>query len=234
MERLGFPVSIVDFQARFAGDAACLDYLAASRWPQGFTCPACGGGKAWVLARRHLWECAVCGRQTSVTAGTIMDHTHIPLALWFWAAYLMATHTPGISAVHLQRQLGIRRYETAWYLLHKLRRAMIAPERGLLTGEVEADEGFVGGRNSARRGGRDRTGNALVAVAVEVRGTGSGRSACTHCPAPTGPPCWASSRPRSPPRRSCTPTAGLGTGTWPGPGMTTARLTSTTGSPAGS
>jgi hypothetical protein len=85
------------------------------------------------------------------------------------------THTPGISAVQLQRQLGISRYETAWYLLHKLRRGMIAPERGLLTGEVEADEAFVGGRNSARRGGRDRAGKALVAVAVEVRGTGSGR-----------------------------------------------------------
>ena len=77
--------------------------------------------------------------------------------------------------MQLQRQLGIRRYETAWYLLHNLRRAMIAPERGLLTGEVEVDEAFVGGRNPARRGGRDRTGKVLVAVAVEVRGTGSGR-----------------------------------------------------------
>ena len=183
MERLAFPVSIVEFQHRFAGEQACLDYLAASRWPQGFTCPACGGSKAWVLARRHLWECAACGRQTSVTAGTIMDHTHTPLRLWFWAAYLVATHTPGISAVQLQRQLGISRYETAWYLLHKLRRAMIAPERGLLTGEVEADEAFVGGRNPARRGGRDRTGKALVAVAVEVRGTGSGRIRLQALPA---------------------------------------------------
>jgi acetyl-CoA acetyltransferase len=86
------------------------------------------------VARRHLWECAACGRQTSVTAGTVMDHTHTPLTLWFWAAYLMATHTPGISAVQLQRQRGISRYETAWLLLHKLRRAMVAPERGLLAG----------------------------------------------------------------------------------------------------
>src|SRR5262249_30200864 len=132
MERLAFPVSIVEFQHRFAGEQACLGYLAASRWPQRFACPACGGGTAWVLARRHLRECAACGRQTSVTAGTIMDHTLLPLTLWFWAACLVATHTPGISAVQLQRQLGISRYETAWYLLHKLRRAMIAPERGLL------------------------------------------------------------------------------------------------------
>ena len=78
MERLAFPVSIVEFQRRFADDGACLDYLAASRWPQGFACPACGGRRAWVLARRHLWECAACGRQTSVTAGTVLDHTHTP------------------------------------------------------------------------------------------------------------------------------------------------------------
>ena len=175
MERLDFPMSILEFQRRFADDAACLDYLAMSRWPEGFCCPGCGGRRAWVLARRHLWECAACGRQTSVTAGTIMDHTHLPLTLWFWSAYLMATHTPGISAVQLQRQLGISRYETAWFILHKLRRAMIAPERGLLAGEAEVDEAFVGGRNPGRRGGRDRTGKAVVAVAVEVRGTGSGR-----------------------------------------------------------
>ena len=175
MERLGFPVSIVEFQARFADDAACLDYLAASRWPQGFACPVCGSRRAWVLARRHLWECAACGRQTSVTAGTVLDHTHTPLTLWFWAAYLVATHTLGISAVQLQRQLGIRRYETAWFLLHQLRRAMAAPGRGLLSGEVAVDEAFIGGRNPARRGGRDRTGKVLAAVAVEVRGAGSGR-----------------------------------------------------------
>jgi hypothetical protein len=104
-----------------------------------------------------------------------MDHTHIPLTLWFWSAYLVATHTPGISAVQLQRQLGIGRYETAWLILHKLRRAMVAPERGLLTGAAEVDEAFMGGRNPARRGGRDLTGKALVAVAVEVRGAGSKR-----------------------------------------------------------
>src|SRR5262245_49308908 len=117
MGRVDFPVNILEFQQRFADDAACLDYLAVSRWPDGFGCPGCGGRKAWVLARRHLWECAGCGRQTSVTAGTILDHTHLPLTLWFWSAYLMATHTPGISAVQLQRQLGISRYEMAWYLL---------------------------------------------------------------------------------------------------------------------
>jgi len=104
-----------------------------------------------------------------------MHGTRTPLRLWFWAAYLVATHTPGISAVQLQRQLAISRYETAWLILHKLRRAMVAPEREPLKGEVELDETLVGGRDSERRGGRQRDGKALVAVAVEVRGAGAGR-----------------------------------------------------------
>jgi len=83
-----------------------------------------------------------------------MHGTRTPLRLWFWAAYLVATHTPGISAVQLQRQLGISRYETAWLILHKLRRAMVAPERELLKAEVEVDETLIGGRDSERRGGR--------------------------------------------------------------------------------
>jgi ISXO2 transposase-like protein/transposase-like zinc ribbon protein len=175
MSRPEFPASIVEFQRRFADERACLEYLAASRWPEGFCCPVCGGGRAWVLARRHLWECAACGRQTSVTAGTVLHNTRTPLRLWFWAAYLMSTHTPGISAAQLQRQLGISRYETAWLIGHKLRRAMVAPERAPLSGEVEVDEAFIGGHNPARRGGRDRIGKVLTAVAAEVRGPGTGR-----------------------------------------------------------
>jgi transposase-like protein len=165
----------VDFQQRFPDDAACLEYLAGSRWPEGFRCPACAGERAWVLERRHLWECCECHHQASVTAGTVMHGTHTPLRLWFWAAYLVATHTPGISAVQLQRQLGISRYETAWLMLQKLRRAMVAPEREPLRDEVEIDETLVGGHHEGRRGGRQRDGKALVGVIVEVRGQGSGR-----------------------------------------------------------
>ena len=94
----------MDFQERFATEAACLDYLAGSRWPEGFVCPRCGGRRSWVLERRHLWECADCHQQTSVTAGTVIHGTRTPLRLWFWAAHLVATHHPGISAKQLQRQ----------------------------------------------------------------------------------------------------------------------------------
>src|SRR6516165_1835010 len=112
-----FPRSLIEFQQRFGDEAACAQYLAAARWPDGFVCPRCGGGKAWRLeTKAWTYECASCGRQTSVTAGTIMHHSKLPLTAWFWAAYLMATHSNGISALQLQRQLAFGSYKTAWLL----------------------------------------------------------------------------------------------------------------------
>lgn len=125
--------------------------------------------------RRRVWQCKRCGAQTSVTAGTVMHNTQTPLRLWFWAAYLVATHHPGISAVQLQRQLGIERHERAWMMLHKLRRAMVAPEREALNREVEVDEFYLGGPEQGLKGGRQRGKKVLCAAAVEVRGRGSGR-----------------------------------------------------------
>lgn len=104
-----------------------------------------------------------------------MHRTRTPLRTWFWAAYLVATHHPGISAKQLQRQLGLSRYETAWLILQKLRRVMVAPERTPLTGEVEIDEFFLGGHEDNLKGGRQHGKKALVGAAVEVRGQGSGR-----------------------------------------------------------
>jgi transposase-like protein len=125
--------------------------------------------------QRLLWQCRDCGQQTSATAGTVMHATRTPLRTWFWAAYLVATQQPGISAKQLQRQLGLSRYETAWMLLHKLRRAMVAPERERLKGEVEIDEFFLGGYEDGLQGGRKPGKKALCGVAIEVRGRGSGR-----------------------------------------------------------
>jgi len=165
----------MDFQTRFATEDDCREYLFDCRWPDGFICPGCGGRNAGQATRRHLWICTACKLQTSVTAGTVMHATRTPLRTWFWAAYLVATHHPGISAKQLQRQLDLARYETAWLILHKLRRAMIAPERSLLHAEVEVDEFFLGGLEEGLKGGRQRGRKALVGVAVEVRGRGSGR-----------------------------------------------------------
>jgi transposase-like protein len=178
----------LEFQERFATEEACREYLFCSRWPDGFVCPGCGATRSGAETRRHLWICTGCGQQTSVTAGTVMHGTRTPLRLWFWAAYLVTTHHPGISAKQLQRQLGIGRHETAWMLLHKLRGAMIAPERELLKREVEIDEFFLGGYEEGLKGGRQRGKKALVGVAIEVRGRGSGRlrlQVLTDASAPT-------------------------------------------------
>src|SRR5258707_312508 len=165
MARPDFPRTIMEFQERFPDDVAYLEYLAASRWPEGYRWPG--------LRQRACLDLGAS--PSSVTAGTVMHGTRTPLRLWFWAAYLVATHTPGISAQQLQRQLGLSRYETAWLVLQKLRRAMVAPEREPLRGKVEVDEGFVGGVNPDRKAGRGPVGKRLVGVAVEVRGAGSGR-----------------------------------------------------------
>jgi hypothetical protein len=105
-----------------------------------------------------------------------MHRTRVPLRDWFWAAYLVTTHTPGFSALQLQRQLGLGRYETAWTMLQKLRRAMIRPERDRLAGIVEVDETYLGGVEEGRGGGRRRdSSKSIVVAAVEIRGRGTGR-----------------------------------------------------------
>lgn len=172
--RPSFPKTLREFQRQFADEAACRAYLAASRWPEGYRCPGCGGLKAFELPRRLLWQCKSCGQQTSVTAGTALHRTRISLRDWFWAAYLVGTHGPGLSALQLKRQLGLTRYETAWTLLHKLRRSMRRPGREALYDKVEVDETYVGQQENLR-GGRQIGDRALVVGAVEVRGRAAGR-----------------------------------------------------------
>ena len=185
--RPDFPRTLREFQTRFANEAACRLYLAASRWPDGYRCPRCGHGEALELPTRLLWRCRACGRDTSVTAGTVLHRTRTPLTQWFWAAYLVTTHTPGLSALQLQRQLGIRRYETAWAMLQKLRRAMVRPDREKLRDKVEVDETYLGGPEAGLRGGRELREKALVVGAVEVRGTASGRVRLHVVPDASGP-----------------------------------------------
>lgn len=174
MARPPFPRTLREFQTQFADEGACRAYLAQSRWPNGYRCPRCTHSEAFELPRRLLWQCKACGYQTSVTAGTVLHRTRVSLRDWFWAAYLVATHTPGLSALQLQRQLGIRRYETAWTMLQKLRRAMRRPQREALGEKVEVDETFIGNQEGLR-GGREVGDRALVVGAVEVRGRVSGR-----------------------------------------------------------
>jgi transposase-like protein len=173
MPRPAFPRTVLEFQKRFAAEEACLEYLIASRWSEGFVCPRCGSTDAWWKASRRLFECKACRYQASVTAGTIMHRSRMPLRLWFWAAYLVTTHTPGLSARQFARQLDLH-YETAFQMLHKLRAAMVREGRERLRGTVEVDEAYIGGARSGK-GGRGAYGKVLVAGAVEVRGQKMGR-----------------------------------------------------------
>ena len=122
---LAFPKSLPEFQQQFPNDEACAAYLERSCWPDGFTCRHCGAvGKPFrIVARPGILECRSCRRQTGLLVGTVMERSHMPLSVWFWAAYLVASQTPGISAAQFQRQLGLTRYETAFGILHKLRAA---------------------------------------------------------------------------------------------------------------
>lgn len=178
MPRPGFPKTLREFQASFATEEACQQYLAACRWPDGFVCPRCGAQKSYELVKLRRWQCAECRHQASLTAGTILHNTKTPLTIWFWAAYLMTTDKRGVSALFFQRQLGLNRYETAWMMLHKFRRAMVKSTREPLWGEVEVDDTWVGGSQTGLRGSRqlkDRK-SALVLVAVERRSRATGRA----------------------------------------------------------
>lgn len=167
-----YPRTLAEFEARFATDAACRAYLVQLRWPDGFRCPRCGGTKAWPV-RAVLFQCAGCGRQTSVTAGTIFQDTRIPLTRWFRAMWWVTNSKAGTSALTVQRLLGLGSYQTAWAWQHKLRRAMVRPGRERLSGTVEVDESFVGGVGGAH--GRSTQTKALIVVAAEEVGHGIGR-----------------------------------------------------------
>ena len=168
-----YPTTLLEFERRFATEGACREYLFQLRWPEGFVCPRCSHAKAW-SASRGRYHCAGCGVQTSVTAGTIFQDTRKPLRVWFRAIWHVTSQKHGVSALGLQRVLGLRSYETAWTWMHKLRCAMVRPGRDRLSGVVEVDETYYGGEKPGKRG-RGALGKALVIVAVQLNGARIGR-----------------------------------------------------------
>jgi len=169
MGQLGFPKTLKEFREQFAKEEDCYRYLVESRWPEGINCPRCAGKSFWRRKRRYKYICQSCGLEISPTAGTLLQDTHIAIQEWFWAAYLVATLTPGLSARQLQRQLNCT-YRTAWYMLHRLRHAMVNDNRTKLYGIVEADETIIGGPSEEfyGRGVTEDEKRSLVFGAVEV------------------------------------------------------------------
>ena len=171
--REDYPRTQAEFEAWFDSEQACRDYVARIRWPNGFVCPRCGGGPAW-QAKRNRLVCSGCGYQGSLTAGTIFERTRKPLRTWFRAMWWVTAQKNGASALGLQRVLGLGQYRTAWTWLHKLRRAMVRPGRDRLSGIVEVDETYVGGKAPGAFG-RSLASKAIVAIAAEEDGDGIGR-----------------------------------------------------------
>ena len=162
-----YPGSYAELLTWFPDEPACLEYLEWLRWPDGFRCPRCVGRAGWRLSSGR-WECAVCGRQVSVTAGTIFHRTRTPLRLWFAAAWEMISQKHGVSALGIQRSLGLGSYQTAWAMLHRYRKAMVRPGRERLAGWVEVDEAYLGGVEGGVFGRQTDT-KAIVAIAVEIK-----------------------------------------------------------------
>lgn len=168
-----YPRNLIEFDEWFSSEEACGDYLVSLRWPEGFSCPSCGGGSAWRTARAYLL-CSDCHHQTSITAGTLFHKTRKPLRVWFKAMWWVTSQKYGVNALGLQRVLGLGSYQTAWTWLHKLRRAMVLPGRDRLSGCVEVDETYLGG-NELGVHGRETENKAIVVVAAEEDGNGIGR-----------------------------------------------------------
>lgn len=175
-----YPKNFQEFLFRFKSDDDCWDYLFSIRWPNGFVCPKCGCQKFY-LNNRKVTECSACCNQLSITAGTIFHGTRKPLLLWFHVMWWIAAQKTGVSARNFKDFMGFGSYETAWAWLHKLRRAMIRTGREKLSGKVEVDETFIGGKESGKKeNGTGKTGRGavektLVVVATECLGKQIGR-----------------------------------------------------------
>jgi len=164
-------ITFADFQKRFKTEEVCREYLYRQRFPKGFVCPRCGGTEYYPIYRRNLCQCKQCRKQTSVTAGTVMHRTHLSLVIWFWAIYLCANDKRGISASQLSKMLRIG-YESAWYMLKRIRTAMGQRDANyLLSGLLEMDEGYWGGRKSGKRG----RGTSQKKIVVALSKTGENK-----------------------------------------------------------
>jgi transposase-like protein len=168
-----YPTSLAEFERQFATEEACREYLLRLRWPEGFICPRCRGGHHWIT-KRGLLVCSACEYQMSALAGTIFQGTHKPLGTWFRAMWYVTAQKTGASALGLQRILGLGSYRTAWAWLHKLRRAMVRPGRDRLSGRIEVDETYLGGKEEGRSG-RELGKKVLIAIAAQEDGAKIGR-----------------------------------------------------------
>lgn len=167
-------MSIPEFLSNFGSEAQCAEAIKSARWPEGFRCPRCDAADHYVVGHgaRKLFQCNACRHQTSLTAGSLMEHTKLPLTTWFLAIYLISQAKTGLSALALKRQLGVS-YPTAWLLHHKINRAMAAHDGGQrLSGSVQLDDAYLGGERAGGKAGRGSENKVpfVAAVSLDERG----------------------------------------------------------------
>jgi len=159
-------ISFFEWQERFDSEEACKAYLFEERWPNGFQCTSCGHNHAHYLPSRKLYQCSGCHKQHSVTSDTLFHSTKLPLKKWFWAIYWISTDKGGISALRLMKLIGVS-WPTARNMLKKLREAMGHRDSLYrLSGMIELDDAFVGGKRKGKRG-RGAEGKTPIIVACE-------------------------------------------------------------------
>ena len=165
-----YPKDFQEFLAQFSNETDCWHYLIEIRWPEGYICPNCQSGKYW-LTSKHKIHCSECGKEFSITSGTIFQESKKPLLLWFHIMWWVVAQKTGASAYNLKDFMGFGSYETAWTWLHKLRRSMVREGREKLSGIVEVDETYIGGEEiGTGKQGRGASDKSLVVVATECIG----------------------------------------------------------------
>ncbi|MCY3507304.1 MAG: IS1595 family transposase [Chloroflexi bacterium] len=173
-------ISMIELADMFPDEDTARAWLEGVRWPDGASCPDCGSRSVSAVSsgKPMPWRCRDCRRHFSVRTGTVMAHSRIPLRKWVWAVYLSATNLKGVSSMKLHRDLKISQ-KSAWFMAHRIREAM-ASDGGFLSGPVEVDETYIGGReknkplSQRRRPGRAKRGPAGKAMVVGVKDRGTG------------------------------------------------------------
>jgi transposase-like protein len=167
----------------FTDEDKAREYLEFLRWGNNTpACPHCGGADPYRLrkysgssTRKGLWKCRACRKQFTVTVGTVFESSHVKLTKWLQAIYLLGASKKGISAHQLHRMLGVT-YRSAWFMAHRLRYAMTTGPLAKLSGTVEIDEAYVGGKRKGGKGRRPADGGRKAAVAVLVERDGNVRA----------------------------------------------------------
>jgi transposase-like protein len=164
-------ISFLEFKNRFNSEEACREYLYNMRWPEGFVCPKCGHKTCYTITTRHLYECTACHYQASVTVGTVMERTHLPLEKWFWGMYFVGIDKRGYSATQLARELELS-YGTAWHMVHRIRKAM--KDRDMqytLSGIIEMDDAYFGAaKKGSKRGRGTQKAKVMIGVSLDDKG----------------------------------------------------------------